>query len=452
MPPAARRELLELAWQAADLAREPLPLSAKFSSVDSREAVALHYQKRAVDALSIRLDVVERFLETDSQEALVRFQSIALPRSEASGCAEAMAADYSRYYRVASNLLSRAFSLRDRERGNDMAFARKLASNLPGVLALAPWLQVLAGPGLTPSARQDLLNISIPALMAAPVSDRDLAIAESRDRLLGRLESVIASASAAGGLAGLYRHALGRVFAQPVCADSAVADERGTSAIDKRISFFNGVLRPFASPPAALNRADFRIEVSRVAARTTPLPSIRFLHLLDDLTAYRHGLRAVAPARRAGVNLETWEIGVTEFLHRLDDWKPEPEATLTERAALFHQRASFYLYLLDLLPSGNLERRTVDRMVALLETDEIKDQSPTEWMGKLGALLMLTRRPGPAEQTRIDDLKKSGKILIMLPREDPAAILERLRKSRDRELAMYAEFEDKYPVPYRFPG
>ncbi len=443
--------LLDSAWKAAERVRDPVPLSANFATVDSREAVALHYRKRAVDALSIRLEVVNRFLEIDAREALQRFQAIELSRGEAADCASPVAVDYARYYQVASAVLSRAFRPQDRARGEDVAFARRVASAVPGVVGLGPWLQFLAGPGLTPSARQDALNISIAAVMAAPVSDRDLSIAESRDRLMERLESAMRSASAAGGLAGLYRHILGRVFAVPVCAESAIEDERGSSSIEKRIAFFNSVLRPFASPPAALNRTDFRIDVSRVAARRTALPMLPFLHLLDNLTAYRHGLRAVAPGRRAAVDPEAWGIGVTEFIHRLDSLRPEPRASAAERAALFHQRASFYLYLLDLLPAGDLERRAVDRMVALLETDDIKSESPGEWMGKVGAVLMLTRLVAPDEQARIDDLRKSGKIPGMLPREDPSAILDRLRKSRDRELAMYAEFEEKFPVPYRLP-
>jgi hypothetical protein len=454
VPPSARRTLLELAWQAADAAREGVPLSARFRTTESREAVALHYRKRKVDAVSIRLTVVEYLLRDDPAEALSRFTQMQIPESTGSPCSAVIAPDYSQYYAVAAALLQKAFPPEGLARGDDVAFVRRLAATVPGVLAFGPWLKFVRSAPLPPSLRQELLNTSTVAVLPNAITDRDLAIAESRDGLTAHLESAVSASPTAGGLlAGMYRRMLETVLASTLCADSVTRDDaQGGSVLDLRLAFYNRALRPFASPPSVMSREDYRLNVSTDSARKTPLPDVPFLHLIDNLRAHRYGLRALPPERRASADPNSWEVGVTQFLHRLDAWQPPPSASVAERAAFFHQRASFYLYLVDSVPSGPLERRAVDRLISLLENDEIKRASPSEWMGKVGAVLLLARRADPSEQARLDDLRKSGKILSMAPRTDSSAIRDRLRASRDPELAAYAYIEERFPVPYRLPG
>lgn len=450
-----RLALVGLAWNAAASARDAVPLGASFRTTDSREAVALHYQKRRVDALSIRLTALRFLIAEDPAEALRRFADVLPTAPPPPSCADAVAPDFAQYYAVAAQLMARAFRPKDRVRGDDLAFTRRLAATVPGVLGLGPWLKFVGEVGLGPSHRQELINTAAVAALEGPVSDRALAIAESRDGLPAQLESVVTGSALAGSvLANLYRRLLERVLAGPICADSNTppVQDDGLPAFDRRIAFYNRVLAPFASPPSPMKREELRPEVSRDGARLTQLPEVPFLNLLDNLRAQRHGLRALPPERRANANPDAWEVGALQFLHRLDGWRLPENAGAPERAAFFHQRASFYLYLIDSLPAGPLAARSIDRLVSLLENDGIKRESPVEWLGKVGALLTLARHVTPAERERLDQMTRQGKILGMLPRSDAETIRQRLRLSRDPELAAYAEIEQRFPVPFRLGG
>lgn len=436
-------EMLTAVWEAAGRLAARFPISyIGDPRRDVRERALALAARRRLDELSVRLRVVKLLLPRRPAEALARFEQIPSPQPPLASCAQTLAPELGEYYATASAVFNQAFTASQVSKGEHFNFLLRLAAGVFHWRAAGPLMKHLDLLNLPTALRQELassLGVRMPMLSGAP---RDFLLANTVDNLASQFESWATGPLPAAALVDGYRRSLEMQLHGSLCASDS---EAWTSLVQN----YNEKLRPFASQTS---NVDWELRNAKLVHADPP-------PLLPETTQFEGVLRSllvkVSGSSLLGKHAEVvdpaaWELGASTFLARLADWKPYSNPDAQQRAAVFLRQDMFYHYIVTLLPDGPLLHRAVDRYASLLENDALQKESPMEWLVPVQRLIRMTRSPDAEAKQEIADLQKQGKILTMiLPKENPAAILERLSRSPNAVIAAYMRFEKISPGRFR---
>ena len=140
-----------------------------------------------------------------------------------------------------------------------------------------------------------------------------------------------------------------------------------------------------------------------------------------------------------------WREGAVTFLSKLEDWQDPGQSCAS---CLFERKRMLYFTLIDVLPDGDLQQKTVASFIAFLARDSAQTENPIRWLSALDQLLRFTRHASADNQIRLDDIRKSGVIVNGLPKRDAAFVLEAMARSSNPVIALYARLEKVAPKGY----
>ncbi len=141
---AKKLGLLEEAFSLAagsqyTVKRVPFPGSA----TDTRSGHLARAHKLNLDTVSLQSRAVNAILDLDPAKARTLFRRISL-MMEPLSCKDALTYELTRYYEVAADLRRRAFTAKDRQRGEDSLFIESLIRDLRSPTQVAPIAALLS--------------------------------------------------------------------------------------------------------------------------------------------------------------------------------------------------------------------------------------------------------------------------------------------------------------------
>ncbi len=144
--PAWARELLERAFVRATAAEIDVRVGVwRGIPSDSDEGMLMSATQYGLDRLSLRCRVVERMLDLDAKRALDLFRQIEIDLAgEPTRCETALVPDLRTYYTALGHVVSRAFTERQKRRGDDVAFLSPYLANLRSPLEAGPAILMLS--------------------------------------------------------------------------------------------------------------------------------------------------------------------------------------------------------------------------------------------------------------------------------------------------------------------
>ncbi len=127
-----------------------------------------------------------------------------------------------------------------------------------------------------------------------------------------------------------------------------------------------------------------------------------------------------------------WQAEAEQFLGALQEWT----AADGDIAAHFHEKAGFYLELLEMAPAGPIAARIAASCVAFFGDHPVEKSQPVEFLFELQRLLKLARAEADAAPQAAGPFEA-----VERPAGNGAAVASELANSRDAVIALYAALE-----------
>lgn len=375
--PDLRRELVEDVYALGAQARNPVALADVLSWTDTSSWSVSRAAALELDTLSIRCRAVKAMLTQDPQRARQMFLDISMPALESPKCETALVQDPSIYYDTARELADRGLI--------DLGATTRSITSATELAAAARALRVMRGTG---EERRLLLEIYAGRLAEISDSDRAASLALASLRLPQELVKLAETYHSQGigvdGLLAAYRKFLARQAAGPRCADSKIQAAAGV--FNDRLRW-GGYLATQDLP--RLSEADLKpASMDRRAAADQYWRTDQSKHLLSAIRHLRFGDGA-SPLAASQMASGDWQAQAKTLLNGLEAWQADLEPTPADS---FHERATLYSSLLDLMPNSPLRETVARSAISFLADSTMKTESPAEWLLELQNLLGLKDR------------------------------------------------------------
>ena len=227
-----KRELVETAFAAGARAQLPYRQEARKVAADSR--ISLTVSDNGLEALTLQTRAIAIMLALDPARALELYRDIPGPKVTEGRCDEAVTTEVSTYYRAAEQLFARAFTAKQRERGEAVEFLAERVNWMRSPADVPPVLHMILSVHLTASDRQILLVRFASALGQVPADDRNFGATEPF-LVPGAAPEVTDAAMFVPALRSyIKRHVSG-----PRCSDNAPA----SGQVPLVVSNFNGFVQ-----------------------------------------------------------------------------------------------------------------------------------------------------------------------------------------------------------------
>lgn len=437
----AERELLDDIFQQAPQAKYAVAMRSIGEFSDTRSARLGRASALRLDALSIQARLVLLVLRQAPQVARDWMARIRLPETPPAACRDALIADPAIYFETLGRVFREAFSTAARTRGEDMRFLEDCLRKTTTLAQMVPALKLVLHLPVAARERAGLVAGLAAKLESLPITPREFSYFEA-DLSLSKLIQEVALLQQAAGRSPIpllrwYRETIRRNLTEEMCADglfsSAEPDRRvaTTGSAKRTVSFFNESLVPLGAGAVEALPARFEgiargegIAVQPLRAPTDVLPVLRLL-------------------RNAG-QTEEWRPALARFLTTFRDpaWR---EGNC--KPCVFYERAGPLKVLIDMVPLGPERLAVVDEFLDLLADSPLYLESPIEWLHELQVLVGFSRAIAADDRTKLEELRKEGFEIAMLPRGQEDDILARMAASRNPAIAAYAKLERICPQP-----
>lgn len=406
-------ELLESAFAKASEAQLRYPRHAAPLKLDGSSGYWNRLYKQDLDALTLRLRVVEAMLPLDgakARELFVKIPALELPRLT---CEDFMVYDVARFYEVLGSLA--------RLDPEPLELLRKYAAALGSPVQLGPMARVLASATLKDADLKDLLAVFASAMGKVSGDDRSFSFSASIGKDIQALveECKRRKISPLPLIEG-YRLYLVVNFSGVRCADgdriqagqqsfgvyTGQAAEQGAADF---VSFFNEKLR---MPPLAPIQ-ELEITPSRLEGVVAPLHYCAdaackaFVEQFRGLIFGENGM-PVPPAER---NSAEWQGRLKARLTALAEWKPAKD---TMPADYFREKSGAYSELLNLAQSGPNRELVLRAYLDFVTQNPFQKANRVEWFLPVNALVGRVALDAAGLSKFAEELKKAKDPLIQL--------------------------------------
>lgn len=435
--PAWKRELLEEAFRLAPGAQHPYKrrFVAPLGAGSSREWILGQAYELELDTLSLECRAVRGMLAIDrgrARELFARIPPLNLPPPS---CEDALVADVRLFYDTLETLAEQGFTAAERTRGDDAELIASRIRLIASPLELTPAAVLVRSVKLGAEERRGLVTAYADRLAQISRNGAELSFA-ARDLELASQPVTLAEAARrqgimADGLMRSYREYLVKYLSGPRCDDRGPNGELIESFASSWLEQFNERLRlpprlvttelpPISPEEVSVPATGTRAKIQELY--TTP----KAKELDRRLQHLRSGGGDAALPLDQRVEPD-WQAEAEQFLGVLEDWTPEDG----NAQANFHQKAGFYLDLIELAPPGPLAGRIARSCVSFLSDHPMEKSHPIEFLFELQRLLKLAR--SPAEPAAAGPFEPIGR-----PNPGGPAIRSELANSRDAVIALYS--------------
>jgi len=337
----ARIDLLEQAFAAASGAAEPYRLTAIPATLPDTRAL---YRDKAgalgLDALSLQSRIVREMLRLDREKARALFDSVARPALEPRPCEDPLVADISAYYEMAAAVAQSTFTAAEKEKSAQVQFLEGILDGARSPGELLPFLRAIKSMDLSPPQRDLLLAAFAEKLESIRPDYRPFAM--TFDSLTAQIGT-------------------GRPALTAALHDYALAQSRAVRCgpdFGPRIFDSGEEVRPAKIEGGVKADPYFESGDSR--------------QIGDELKA----LRNLTPSA------DQFSNRLADFLRDFAAWRPP-----SEEIDAFHQRATVFRSLLDVVPRGEDQNRVLDLCVSFLATSSAERDHPGEWLYQVKMVL-----------------------------------------------------------------
>jgi hypothetical protein len=409
--PAARRALIEQAFQLASRAQHPYPLvPVRGTGVDTRSGFLSGALKLHLDALSLETRAVHLMLGIDGNEARELVARMARPSPNPDTCDDTLAPDLSAYYEMLGWLARDGFSAAARKKEDPLRFMMAQLDGMVSPAELPAAAAMLASTTWSASQLQILLGIYVSKLGSLPRDPRVFGY-----ELMNLEQGITALASRCreegidtAELSQAYRHFLVANFTGTVCSGGMVVSRLIGGGADPPTIFGPAIRGDL--PPLSPDE----MKPAKVESATKPdryWQSGEAKQIYRDCLALRAGPdgRFLTPAER---NTVSWKQQLSDFLNSLADWHSSDEDSESD---YYQQKAIVYEALLDLAPPGDLRDRIVQDYVDFLVNANLQQDDPVAWYWNARSTLDRLKASAPAEAQQLAAAyRASGSVILQL--------------------------------------
>jgi hypothetical protein len=369
---AARRELLEHAFQLAASAKFPVQMQAgQGTTTDTRAGSLSDAYALKLDTLSLQSRAVRDMLPLDPARARDLFGQIVKPVLAPLTCDDALSYQPSEYYLALSAVVNGGFTPKEKAKEEHFNLLVDSLGQVTSPAQLAPLAQAIERAGVTPAERQ---------LLAA--------------RFNGLLENMQPdSRSFAASLPALF--AINTPGIQPSLekyqqknhgCDTDAAPSSSTSSTSSTSSKQPSTpkLDPYWQSAAAqqLLQAGKKLRYS---------PATQLLSDADRATP-------------------EWQQQLADYLNLIAGWT-EDEAE--SDAVFYHEKCIVYTALLDLVPPGPQSDKIVAEYIDFIGNSDLYQKSPAEWFLEPHILLERSHTVS-AQHATLEAYRNSGNPVLAL--------------------------------------
>lgn len=383
--------LLEEASGRAAGAQEPYRRRAAIAGVGGTAGFLNRAYDQGLDAMTLKLRVIEALLALDKDKARDLFLQIPEPQLPKLKCSDFMVYDLDRYYAVLGRVAAEAFTPKEIEKGEPVRLLLRDAGGIAWPAQVKPMAAVIAHAQLKDADFQAVAAAYASALGKIAGDDRSFTAARGAGpAILSLVDEMKKRRISPLPLLESYRLYLVVHLSAVRCADddsmqnpaqSIGLSDGALSGIADDVAYFNQSLRV---PPLQLIQ-DAEVEPSRHEGAAQGLTSCEDSGCQAIAQQYRglafqpNGL-AYSPADR---NSDEWQARLQDFLNAMANWKPESGA----EAEYYRNKCAIYSEILGLAPKLANQETVARAMLDFVERSQFQAQSRMQWFLPLNALL-----------------------------------------------------------------
>jgi hypothetical protein len=386
-------ELLEEAFNVAAGAQQPWRLNG-ISAIppDSRAMYRGKAGALRLDALSLQSRILKAMLTVDRPKTRELFERLRHPVLQPRPCEDPMVDDISAYYEIAGPLAQSAFTAAEKEKGVHVQFLATMiaGTQVPG--ELAPFAMAIQSVALRPPELELLLGALAQKLETITADYRSFAT--SINGLQSDIQQLLEIARANGVGVDPLMQGFGKYLTTQLKAPRCNEDIRFGP-----IDWFHGA-------PTALTDEETKAIVRNGALKTEAyFESEDSKRLGQELNALRFTpeRKPLSEAERSSLE---WRNSLNDFMSDFAGWRPSGSDI-----DVFHQKATVWGAVLQLVPPGADRDRIVNASVTFLRSSDIERQSPAEWLWQVKKLEELATVDAPK---MLQAFRASGDVGLVL--------------------------------------
>lgn len=377
---ARRIQLLEQAFRRASESQEPLKRQPSIIKVSGSANFLNRAFSQDLDALSLRLRVIEAMEPLDAAKARTLFQQIPALRVPKLTCADFLVYNVSSYYRMLARLAPPRLVLEQ-------------VGAITSPVQIAPAATVIVAAASDGDFRAQLTAF---AAALGKISGDDRSFAFVRDpgpQILSVVEESKRRKISPLPLLESYRLYLVNNEQTTRCADDDLMEPPGGVAVGfltgapvfggEGVEFFNSKLR---TPPVQLiqeqETTPTKLEGVAEGLRGCQDTSCQTMANQYNSLIFNDETKAAYPASYK--NTPEWQTQLHKLLAALAGWKP---GTAISQAQYYRQKSAIYADLLSLVPAGTLQGEVVKAMLAFAQNSGFKAESHIEWFLPMNILI-----------------------------------------------------------------
>ena len=410
------------------------------------DATIMSLRTYRLDKLSIQTRIVRAMTRIDPGVAARELQAIRLqfPRTD---CSSPMVPDPTDYYSEIGTIANGVFLAQHLGRATYLGWLDEQIASMNSPVQIAAIAALLAASSLNAEEFQRQSYNFAQTLGQLRATDREMAALNQERVLSASIRRMAAQEMRSGIWVGQlvqnYRLFLVRSAAAVPCADI-------TSDWHQIVEDFNR-LRSEALAADIVAPLDERL-LNRLptAGERAQMQEIPDEPKFDELLIKPERLRMDQGASMSVGDLGTegWEVDVTELLNLLDDLDP---STAKCPDCVYYEKARYYLFLFDALPSGHYKEQCLSRVIATLATSPLQSSARVAWMFDLKLLLNTTRTLTKEQAQQVEIITRAGRNGTMLPSTMGPVIRSEMLQSGNNVIYSYVVAEAYFPSPFSAP-
>jgi hypothetical protein len=418
-----KQELIEEAFWSA--AHAPLPYlqwaDGRSDSVDTNAVRA-----NGLESLTLQTRAVQAMLALNQRNALHLFQEIQAPRLPKLSCSTVFTPVLLDYYQNALSVFESAFTLKQRQDGEDFRFLRQVVASTASPSAVPPALEMIFAVKIPPVEGQDLLSLLATKLAGIAASDREYGVTETAlvsaiapDRLQPSEAAVLIPALRSY----IVRHVSGRRCSDNIPAPGELAKSaEGFNALVVKLDAAGDRYKPISVGEAKPLASDGSYQPNLIGQSTQAQAIQDALRWLTHGDRERDGkvIRWTLEER----STQDWLAHYDDTLKLVYDLKEGDESS---PEAFFCTKADALNSLAVLVPPGPAREKAMEAYTKFLEQNYHSIQNRNLWFTVFRHMLYTARFS--------EDPK------------DKAWILDELARSSNPVIALYAKLETRIGPP-----
>ncbi|HEU4508081.1 MAG TPA: hypothetical protein VFR78_07590 [Pyrinomonadaceae bacterium] len=393
-----KQEILEEAFPLAVNAQNELRekvIPSPGASADTRSNYRSFAFARRVDALSLRVRIIDQMLTLDKDRALRLLEQISPKLSfRAKSCSDQTMYDVADFYRLLEKIIRATFDHKRIEHGERVQFLLPYIENTTSPVQITPVTNLLTSLNLGPKESLIVVQAFTNALKKISADDRSFTASLTNDRTTNSIIKLIQSYRKnqipTDDVLSAYRLYVSRHLTGPRCGDNVQLTGKELPYYVKEINYFYPD-NPFTSD-----------ETKPAKVEPGPSPDEYFKsalshRLLEDFQSLR-GYDDDEPINRESTTSPAWQEKMLDYLRKLEAWEGQTEANATD---YFNQKCNLYLALINIVPSGDALDQVLLSYIKLLSQEGPLRESRVEWLWHTDELFRFVRRRAAGERSKM---------------------------------------------------